>query len=71
MLCAVLTSRNQVSKELEHLCSRYVLPSRNGESMIQALLVLKMTRTDLEVDMIPPVFTPTTNKWAIKSKRKS
>lgn len=68
MQSAVLTSCNQVSDELEKLCSQYILPGQNDESMIQPLLVLKMKRTDLEVDMVPPVFTPTTNKWAIKSK---
>ncbi|KAJ1329876.1 phenol 2-monooxygenase (NADPH) [Microdochium nivale] len=58
---------DQISEQLERLCSQYKFPGSKVESMIQPLLLLKMTRTELETDLVPPIFTPATTKWGIKS----
>lgn len=58
---------NKTAAELLAIIEHLTPDGADADSVVQAILIIASKRQSVQQEQIPPVFTPTTGKWRIKS----
>ncbi|KAI1871577.1 uncharacterized protein JN550_004571 [Neoarthrinium moseri] len=57
---------SQLAQSLDQIIRHFTPPDSDADSVINLVLVLSGSRTEIEQEQIPEVFTPVTGKWKMK-----
>ncbi|KAI1654432.1 FAD binding domain-containing protein [Daldinia decipiens] len=66
----IITRLQNFSSGLQKIIDAFTPPDVDRDAVINPILVFSSGRTEVELDRIPPVFTPIVSKWKMKSLTK-